>query len=442
MTLSINARSFSFQILDGVAERFSRFLRKKKEKCDNSICSLWVEAPPSSRAAVFDFSTKFWEDGFLTDLTLLVGPDKIPIKVHKFVLATNFEYFRSMFSTGWKESTSSQVHLPFVSPEDLKLLLKYAYSGEMIVTKENVFKMAVMANYFRSEDLLNVCCNFIRKFIDTHNCVKLFKIVSDLGVNKMRQDCLLFTVYHLSKVDKADLSALPVELLLEIFQHPAAVLVHGNPAESEKQLLHLLWDKVKLLPQKERDELFVKVLKAVHLPQVDNKFFFPLLKEVAHIPEAVQLIAKAGADVDLSETREWYLSRFRNAYGVKLFKCGKPTLVDDFNKPNWVGGWKCYKPIIVNGITSHKYSHCVLINGFPFFVYVKSPNKDEKEYHVESPWTIEHLGLPYKVILEILDDKAEWIPVNTYYNGVVDKLPVDKSGKDKVGWFDMRVKLQ
>ena len=204
-----------FQILDGVAERFLGLLQDKNEKRDSLVCFFWVDVPPVPKIGIFAAHTKFWQDRFLTDLTLLVGPDKIPIKVHKFVLATHFEYFRSMFS-GFKESKSTEVCFPFVGPEDLRLLLKYAYSGEANATKENVFKMAVMANYFGSDDLVNRCCNFIKKFTNVKNCVKLFEMVSDLGVIELRKNCLLFIVDKLPAVNKDDLSALPIDLLIEV----------------------------------------------------------------------------------------------------------------------------------------------------------------------------------------------------------------------------------
>ena len=415
-----------FQILDGVEAKFSGLLQEKNEKPDSSVCSFWVDTPPVPNMGIFALFWQFWQDRFLTNLTLLVGPDRIPIKVHDIILATHFEYFRSMFSSGLKESTGTEIPLPCVGPEDFRLILNYAYSGKANATKENVFKMVFLANYFGCDELINRCCNFVKKFINLNNCVKLFKMISD--INELKKNCLLFIVDRLPEVNKADLSALPVELLLEIFKHPAAVMDDDDDdydaAESEKQLFQLLWDKVKLLPQDEKDEWTVKVLKAIHLPIIDNKFLQPLLREVKHIPEAVELIADALDIPVLSETREWYLPRFRGARDIKVSKDAKP--------------------IDVNGTTSSEYSTCVLIKGFPFFIYATSPNEDvnNKEYHVASPVAIEQLGLPHKVILEMENGDSEWIPVNTYHNGVVDKRPVDDSFKKEDAWFGMRVKLQ
>ena len=125
---------------------FAELLHEKNKEHNNSkVCFLWRDVPSPSSHHMF---SKLWEEEFLTDLTLLVGFDQIPIRVHRIILAADLEYFRSMFSGGLKESASTEVHLPFVGPEDLRLLLRYAYSGEENLRKENVFKMATLANYF------------------------------------------------------------------------------------------------------------------------------------------------------------------------------------------------------------------------------------------------------------------------------------------------------
>ena len=369
----------------------------------------------------FQMFSKFWENEIFTDITLLVGPDQVPIKAHRIILAAYFEYFRSMFSVGLTDSTSTEVHLPFVDPEDLRLLLKYANNGKANLAKENVFQMLVMANYFGSRNFMNKCCDFLKMFTNVQNCVKLLEVSDQLHLNQVRTNCFVFTVGHLAKVRKDELSDLPVDLLLEIIQHPAAQMVYGDPAESEKQLFHLIWNKIKSTSEETQIKYIPKVLKAVHLPVTDTLFLFFLLKEFEHIPKARDLIIKADETIDHRETREWYLRRYT---GDVWFSIGGTST-----------------PIVVNGITSNEYSTCALIKGFPFFIYVAS-NQKKKEYHVESPVAIEQLGLPHKVIVEMQNGQSQWVPVNTYHNGVVDKRPIDGSCKNEKGWFSARVKLQ
>ena len=275
---------FMFQILDGVNE-FSKIVEKtEKVSKSNLDCSFWLEVPRTSKDEVLNSYTRFWEEEFLTDLTLLVGSDQIPIKVHRVVLSAHFEYFRSMFSAGLKESASAEVQLPFIGPENLRLILKYAYSWEANLSKENVFKILLMANYFGSEDLVDRCCDFLKYFTDLQNCAKLLEAAVQMNINKLRKNCILFILDHLPEVNKDDLSVLPAEPLLEIIKHPAAAVDDRDSAENEEKLFYLIYAKVKSCPQDYKNEFVVKVLKAVHLPQTDKHFLFFLLKEFGHIP--------------------------------------------------------------------------------------------------------------------------------------------------------------
>ena len=326
-----------------------------------------------------------------------------------------------MFSAGLKESTSTEVHLPFLGPEDLRLLLKYAYSGEVDLTKENVFQMVVMANYFGNRNLMDRCCDLLKTFTNVYNCVKLLDVSDKLHLNQVRANCIAFTVDHLTEIKQDDLSALPVDLLLEIIRHPAAVMVPNDPAQSEKQLFRLIWEKIESTSEEAQIKYIPKALKAVHLTVTDKLFLFVLLKKFAHIPEARKLIIQADENVDDHEIREWYLKRFLGGIRVRPYRAKKQ--------------------IQFNGITSSEYCRCFLVNGFPVFIYAASPNR-KKEFHVESPVAIEHLGLPYRVILEMKNNQSQWVPVNTYHNDVVDKRPVDESFKHEAGKFKLRVKLQ
>ena len=224
--------------------------------------------------------SKFWENEIFTDITLLAGPDQVPIKAHRIILAAHFEYFNSMFSMGLKESTSNEVCLPFVGLEDLRLLLKYSYSGKANLTKENVFQITIMANYFGCKNLLDKCCEFLKTFTNVQNCVKLLEVSDWLHLNQVRTNCFVFVLDHLPKVNKDDLSELPVELILEIIGHPAARIDCCDPVESEKKLFHLIWKKIESTPEEVQIKYIPRVLKAVHLPVMDKLFLFSLSKEI------------------------------------------------------------------------------------------------------------------------------------------------------------------
>ena len=354
-------RSIAFQILEDVDD-FLELMQETDEIEDP--CSFWVDTAPPSKNEAFDSFFRFWEEEILTDLTLLVGPDQTPIKVHKLILATNFEYFHTMFTSGLMESSQNEVLLPCVSSEDFKLLLKYVYSGQVHLAKENAWKLTVLANYFGCKHLLYRACKFIKSFTNIYNCVRFLEAAFRLDIHQLKKDLLLYVTAYMDL--EADLSALPIDLLLEIVQHPAAQ-AYLNGSQNEIQLFHLIWNQLKSFPEERRSEYIPRLLKAIHLPVTDKHFLFFLLREVGDIPEARDLIMKAGEEIDPAETREWYLERHIHFTSVVISHHDKP---------------------LENGYT--KYSRCVLINGFPFYVYVSCSGRTRNDPNlcVDSPVAI------------------------------------------------------
>ena len=125
------------------------------------------------------------------------------------------------------------------------------------------------------------CCEFLKTFTNVQNCVQLLDIAVKLDIIELKKNSILFIVDNLPGVNKDDLYALPVELLLEIIQHPAACMAEGDGIESEKQMFYLIWDKIKTLQEEAKVKYIPKMLKAIHLPRTD-KDFLPIDRILPH----------------------------------------------------------------------------------------------------------------------------------------------------------------
>ena len=97
--------------------------------------------------------------------------------------------------------------------------------------------------------------------------------------------------------------------------------------------------------ESEESEYFPKILKAVHLPVVKPVFLNQIEKKVEHSEEAKDLIEEAKKSVDVKETREWYLPRYKSS--------GPLTLERHSVRLN------------VHGKEYEHYSRCALIKGLP-----------------------------------------------------------------------------
>jgi len=68
---------------------------------------------------------------------MLQTDDGIIVYGHKYILASATPYFKAMFSK-FCESKKDRVNITKVDSTILKLLIDYIYTGEIMITQENV----------------------------------------------------------------------------------------------------------------------------------------------------------------------------------------------------------------------------------------------------------------------------------------------------------------
>lgn len=82
---------------------------------------------------------KMHNDPLLSDITLVVGSDKIP--AHRMVLCAWSETFRSMLSQDWRESKLQELPI-VIEPNDVpifKNMLHYMYTGKRILQQSLIW---------------------------------------------------------------------------------------------------------------------------------------------------------------------------------------------------------------------------------------------------------------------------------------------------------------
>ena len=75
---------------------------------------------------------------------------------HKAILASCSSYFMAMFSSGFKESTQSEIDIEGKS-EIFEVLLEFAYTGILKVTAETAYDILEMACYMQFTDACASC---------------------------------------------------------------------------------------------------------------------------------------------------------------------------------------------------------------------------------------------------------------------------------------------
>ncbi|KAK1152886.1 kelch-like protein 33 isoform X1 [Acipenser oxyrinchus oxyrinchus] len=145
----------------------------------SQACS-WILDPPQEektyqhsssreRQKTFRAIQDLWEKGIGCDVR--VQSDGQSFKAHRVALAAGGDFFRAMFSSGMKESLETTVHLPCLSSPVLSSLLRFIYSGAVLLSWGNVFEITEAALLYQVGGLLQLCLDFLQIEINEEYCL-------------------------------------------------------------------------------------------------------------------------------------------------------------------------------------------------------------------------------------------------------------------------------
>jgi len=177
---------------------------------------------------------KMYNDPLLSDITLVLGSEKIP--AHRMVLCAWSETFRSMLSQEWKESKLQELPI-VIDPSDVaifKHMLHYMYTGSAsallfdsvflfyylgdvaFVTGANVINLIRLSDYYGILSLkevrnsiphfiylhynLQVCGELLGEQISPDNVLYLLDIVDHFDCTRLNTHCGLFLARNFTDI--------------------------------------------------------------------------------------------------------------------------------------------------------------------------------------------------------------------------------------------------
>lgn len=150
--MASNQQDPSSSVVDGAAVSESR-LFKIKDHCSESFLVM----------------NQLRREGQLCDVTFKIGSSTF--SAHRVVVASVSPYLRAMFTCGMKESSQDEIELRDIEPQAMASLINYAYTGQVLVTIDNVQDLLPAAGILQLKDLKEACCAFLSDHMDTTNCL-------------------------------------------------------------------------------------------------------------------------------------------------------------------------------------------------------------------------------------------------------------------------------
>ena len=92
--------------------------------------------------------------------------DDMEVKSHKFILASQCDYFAALFRF---HSNCRETKFVNFSNDEIKICIEYLYTQKVNLTEKNVENVLMFADYINLTDVRGICIDYILKHIDQSN---------------------------------------------------------------------------------------------------------------------------------------------------------------------------------------------------------------------------------------------------------------------------------
>lgn len=162
---------------------------------------------------------EFRQENTLCDVVLVVNG--VEIRAHKLILAACSRYFKGMFTRNMRESKLDRIEIlePNITAESMGVLVEFAYSCSLLLTKCNVQSVLVTAVFLEMNHVIDACAIFLEHHLDPSNCIGFAKFAALNGCFELEVKCKRYTEEHFCDVIQHDeFLTLEADAMLNIVQ--------------------------------------------------------------------------------------------------------------------------------------------------------------------------------------------------------------------------------
>ncbi|XP_060873943.1 uncharacterized protein LOC132947702 [Metopolophium dirhodum] len=272
-------------------------------------------------------------DEIFCDIKLETDDNKI-ITAHKVVLSAACPYFHAMF-TNFAERNHDLVEMRHIDYSALLLLVNFIYSGQILITEENVQDILPAADILQLQGVKEACCDFLQSQLCPTNCIEINAFADLYNCTNLITTSEVYIHQHFSEVVGG-------KEFLSLSSEQVVKLISSDrlPVSSEEKVFEsvISWVKYDLGT---RQCILLKLMEHVRLPLTSKNFILkyvlkePLIKNCFKcyqyvfealntlnseelVPQTIQntprhgervILVVGGIDSGLSNTLEWFDTR-------------------------------------------------------------------------------------------------------------------------------------
>jgi len=161
------------------------------------------------------------ESDLFSDVKIILD-DGHKVAAHKNILAPRCEYFKTLLSGGWKESSQEEIALKEISYPIFQLLLRHLYTDCVEIPADYLIPLFHAANKFNLNKLRAQCVDEFKFCLNTDNVVPILSVVIDC--DELRTACKEFILCERNYpkvIESPHFISLPPSMLVELMRSKA-----------------------------------------------------------------------------------------------------------------------------------------------------------------------------------------------------------------------------
>ena len=120
--------------------------------------------------------------------------DDMEVKSHKFLLASQCDYFAALFRF---HSNCRETKFVNFSNDEIKICIEYLYTHKVNLTEKNVENVLLFADYINLTDVRGICIDYIIKHIDQSNYGHVIGLGYKLEIKELIEAGVLFSAKNI-----------------------------------------------------------------------------------------------------------------------------------------------------------------------------------------------------------------------------------------------------
>ncbi|XP_064172450.1 kelch-like protein 10 [Anguilla rostrata] len=273
---------------------------------------------------------KLRQEGKLCDVVINVKGTKL--NGHKIVLCACSTYFRILFTGDWTNSQKRVYSIPGVLPEMMKIIVEYAYTHSVVVTKDNVERLLPAADQLCVLGVVQACADFLEAQLCTHNCIGIWRFTNIYFCPELRRTAYRFILQNFEEVGQTS----PEFLELTLPELCDIVEKDDLTVKQEDRVFDAVLRWTAHLPTKRKPHLSL-LLSKVRMVLMNTRYLMnnlmssPVMKDIECTPIILNTLRTITASSDTSPNSPHPQHRPRLPHAVLLA----------------IGGWSGNRPTSV-----------------------------------------------------------------------------------------------